>query len=406
MRDYLFFDHAATTRCSDAAAKLLSRFTTEDYGNPSSSHAYGKAASKAISDARKNLAEIFKVEPSQVLFTGGGTESDNMAIYGIGMNSLEKGRKARVLYSSIEHPAVKRTAQSLKRLGLDPQAIPVDSNALVNYADLEKLLNDKTALVSVMQVNNIVGTVLPVEELARRCKHLQPDVLFHSDCVQSFGKVQHPASGSAVDLVSISGHKVHGPKGVGALIVLSKHLLKEGLSPLIWGGDQESGFRSGTQSAGLIAGFVAAAQETLAHREANYLKVMELNDLFRSSLISRKLLSLDPAQSLLRWNSPSGALPHIVNLSFMNIKPGRPANMLPPGLLANLLEERGCLVSTGSACSSQKKEPDPVLTAMGLPPDVCNSSIRVSFATSNTPEQVETLVQAMESSVQAVAELF
>lgn len=406
MREYLFFDHAATTRCSEAAAKLLSRYTTEEYGNPSSSHAYGKAASKAISNARKTLADVFKVEPAQVIFTAGGTESDNMAIYGVAMSALEKGQKPRILYSAIEHPAVKKTAQSLERLGLDPQAIAVTANAEIETAELEKLLNQNTALVSVMQVNNIVGAIQPVEELARRCKHLVPNLIFHTDCVQAFGKIAHPLAGSPIDLVSISGHKVHGPKGIGALIVLSKHLLKDGLSPLIWGGDQESGFRSGTQSAGLIAAFGSAAQETLAHRESNFEKVKALHDLFKSELIAKKLLTLDPAESPFLWNSPKTAVPHIVNLSFMNIKPGRGAGSLPPGLLANLLEERGCLVSTGSACSSQKKEPDPVLTAMALPPEVCNSSLRVSLAASHTEQEIHTLVKALTDSVSAIAELY
>jgi cysteine desulfurase len=268
------------------------------------------------------------------------------------------------------------------------------------------MLTPETVLVSIQQVNNIVGSVLPVADIALRCKELQPNVIFHTDAVQAFGKVEHPVAGSPIDLVSISGHKVHGPKGVGALIVLNENLLKSGIRPLIWGGEQEGGLRSGTQNAGLIAGFHAAAQETLAQKAQVETHVKKLQSYFKEMLLSRGLIHADPAHSLLRWNSPSQTVPHIINLSLMQVAPGKSAAVFPSGLLAQMLEERGCLVSTGSACSSKKKAPDAVLAAMGLPAEACSSALRISFSSSNQLGDVDTLVKALEESIKSMSSLF
>lgn len=416
MKNYLFFDNAATTRCCDSAARLLHRFATEDFGNPSSSHAYGQKASRAISEARQFFAQTFKVKPAQVIFTGGGTEADNLAVYGVALQAIvtanqkssETGKPAtrpRVLVSAIEHPAVRKTAESLSEMGIDAQLIPVTADAQIQMDVLEKLLTPETVLVSIQQVNNIVGSVLPVTEIARRCKELQPHVIFHTDSVQAFGKVDHPVAGSAVDLVSISGHKVHGPKGVGALIVLNENLLKTGIRPLIWGGEQEGGLRSGTQNAGLIAGFHAAAQETLEHKAKVEAHIKKLQSYFKELLLIRGLIHADSTKSLLRWNSPSQAIPHIINLSLMQVAPGKSAAIFPSGLLAQMLEERGCLVSTGSACSSKKKAPDAVLTAMGLPTEACSSALRISFSSAIQPQDVDTLVAALEESIKTLNSL-
>jgi cysteine desulfurase len=417
MKNYLFFDNAATTQCCESAARLLHRFAIEDFGNPSSSHAYGQTASRAIAEARQFFAQTFKIKPAQVIFTGGGTEADNLAVYGIALqaivNANQKSAKSgkpasrpRVIASSIEHPAVRKTVESLSEMGIDTQLVPITSDAQIRMDELERLLTPDTVLVSIQQVNNIVGSVLPVTEIARRCKELQPNVIFHTDSVQAFGKVEHPVAGSAVDLVSISGHKVHGPKGVGALIVLNENLLKSGIRPLIWGGEQEGGLRSGTQNAGLIAGFHAAAQETLASKAQVETHIKKLQSYFKEMLLARGLIHTDSSRSLLRWNSPVHAVPHIINLSLMQVAPGKSASVFPSGLLAQMLEERGCLVSTGSACSSKKKAPDAVLQAMGLPAEACSSALRISFSSCNQKEDVDTLVAALEESLKMMSSLF
>jgi cysteine desulfurase len=397
---YSFFDNAATTRCCDSAAALVHKFGTEAFGNPSSSHALGQQASKAIREARLFFADQFRVDPEQVIFTGSGSEADNLAIYGIAMDAFvkRKGAPIRVVTSAIEHAAVRKTAQSLAAFGIDAQSAPVNEQGQVDGARFLELLTPDTVLASIMQVSNIVGSILPVEELARQAKAKVPDLVFHADCVQSFGKVELPKHPSAVDLVSISAHKIHGPKGVGALIVLNKKLLKQGLRPLIWGGEQEGGFRSGTQNAGLIAGFHAAAVETVAGQAAAHARVTELRASFRGKLLARGLLAASgSAPGPLRWNSPNEAcVPHVINLS----APG-----YPPSSLAKLLEERGCLVSTGSACSSAKMEPDYVLAAMGLPATVHSSAIRVSFSAENSEEEIEQLARSLDEALDVMAKL-
>lgn len=392
MKKYLFFDNASTTKCCDEAAEALRRFATDDYGNPSSSHAFGQRGAKAIRDARLFFAETFKVQPEQVIFTGSGTEADNLAVLGVAMDARFKNKgKIRVLASAIEHPAVKKPIQSLAAFEIETVALPITPAGQIQPEAFQKNVTADTALISIMQVNNIMGAILPVEELAREAKAKNPHIIFHTDSVQAFGRVPIPQAPSPVDLISISGHKVEGPKGVGALIVLNKALLKNGIRPLIWGGDQEGGFRCGTQNAGLIAGFHAAALKTLENRASHSEYTALLRARLAEALHSRGLLSANDPKSPLRWNSPPGAVSHIVNLS----APG-----FPSGPLAKLLEERGCLISTGSACSSQKAEPDPVLSAMGLPVAIQTSAIRISFSTDNSLEDVDTLAQALDESLQ------
>jgi cysteine desulfurase len=396
MKRYLFFDHASTTQCCSEAAALVQKFAVESYGNPSSAHHFGQQAARAIREARVFFAQEFGVSPEQVIFTGSGSEADNLAIYGVAMSALVRNQRPgsaasappRVLFSAIEHPAVKKTALSLSALGVDVQPIPVDSRGQIRADEFQRLLTPETVLVSIQQVNNIMGAILPVEELAAQAKARVPRVVFHTDAVQSFGKVPAPRAPSPVDLVSVSAHKIQGPKGVGALLVLNRELLKNGLRPLVWGGEQEGGFRSGTQNAGLIAGFHAAAAEVLSRRDEFTANATRLRRAFRDALASRGLLA---EGGPVRWNSPEVAVPHIVSLSV----PG-----YPPAPLAKLLEERGFLVSTGSACSSQKAEPDAVLAAMGLPSTLQSSAIRVSFSgCCTTQEEVEALAGGLEESI-------
>lgn len=395
---YRFFDSASTTRCCEAAARLVQQFMVEEFGNPSSSHSLGQKSAKAIRDARGFFAQTFRVDPAQIIFTGGGTESDNLAIYGVALRALENhkgaiapsGRPLRILASATEHPAVRRTVQSLAGLGFDTQLIPVDEHGQVKLAELDALLTPETLLVSIQQVNNITGAVHPIEELAERVKRKCPDALFHTDAVQAFGKVPHPTAPSKVDLLSLSAHKIKGPKGIGALVILNKAIVGAKLRPVIWGGEQEGGLRSGTQNAGLIAGLAAAAQEVLAKREATVAQMQKLQVRFKEQLTQRKLLGT------LVWNSPEKAAPHIISLS----APG-----LPSGPLAKLLEERGFLISTGSACSSGKAEPDAVLCAMGLPALRTQSAIRLSFSEEVTPEDVDQLVAAFAESIALMGQL-
>ncbi|MCM2323537.1 MAG: aminotransferase class V-fold PLP-dependent enzyme, partial [Oligoflexia bacterium] len=269
---FRFFDSASTTRCCEAAVQAFRQFAVDEFGNPSSAHAPGQRASRAIREARQFFAETFRVEPDQVVFTGSGTEADNLALSGVALKWLENPDRPafRVLASATDHPAVRKTALSLASFGAEARLLPVDRAGQLRREEFLELLTPSCALCSVQQVNNITGAVLPVEELAALAKERVPGLIFHTDAVQAFGKLRHPSAPSAVDLVSLSAHKISGPKGVGALIVLNRSLLKPArLRPLLWGGDQEMGWRSGTPNPGLIAGFHAAARLALSELERN-----------------------------------------------------------------------------------------------------------------------------------------
>jgi cysteine desulfurase len=390
----LFFDSASTTPCNEAALELMRSYGSEHYGNPASNHALGKKAARAIREARVFFANTFQVEPEQVIFTGSGTEACNLAIYGTALHShrfhasLQVIPQTHILTTPIEHPAVSKTIESLADFNISHDLIPIDSNCQLVSEKFLGLLKKKPFLISIQQVNQIVGAVLPVEELAQLAKQHVPQVLFHTDAIQAFGKISTPRSPSAIDLVSISGHKVEGPKGVGALIVLNKKLLQKGLRPLIWGGGQENGFRSGTQNAGLIAGFHAAAAQTLQNQKSTLAHLNQLRAHFRDCIIRQQTKAV--------WNSPTNAAPHLISLSF----PRYPASPL-----AKLLEERNCIVSVGSACSSRKIQPDAVLKAMGLPKAIQESAIRVSLSRHLNLTDMEVLAKSLDQALQMMDQL-
>jgi len=388
----IFFDTASTTRCCAEALELVAAYSGTHFGNPSSSHALGQQSAKAIREARVFFAEVFDVSPEQVVFTGSGTEADNLAISGVAFGPFG-GKPQRVLVSSLEHPAVKKSATALSTFGIDAQTLPVTENGEIIPEEFLNLITRETSLISIHQVNNVVGSAYPVTELARTAKSRAPAVLFHTDAVQAFGKLPAPTGNSGVDLVSISSHKIEGPKGVGALILLNSQLTRSGqlgLRPLIWGGDQENGLRSGTQNAGLIAGFHVAARRSLNKMKEFISHTESLRSRLRSQLTTYGLLAPTPSRSLIRWNSPPGSVPYIVNLSI----PG-----LSAGPFSRLLEERGCIVATGSACGSHSDDADPVLAALGLPADIQRAAIRISFSDMHSVADIDLLARTIEDSI-------
>ncbi len=406
MRDAIFFDHAATTPCTKEAVKIFLKYSDKNFANPSSLHGLGVAAARIIKEARAFFCEVFCVDEKQVIFTSGGTESDNLALYGCVLPHVLKtpiaNNKINIIVSALEHPAVMKTALSLKDFGVEVQIAPVNSYlskdpGQIDQKKIHDLVNNQTVLVSVQQVNNIIGVIQPIEELSVRVKSRYNDIVFHSDAVQSFGKIQTPIAGSGVDLLSISSHKVGGPKGVGALIILNKKLINK-IRPIIWGGGQEFALRSGTQSPGLVGAFYVASKNALGKLKDFQNHTLKLREQLRALLKNDLLLnSKENPTGRVYWNSPEASVSNIISLSV----PG-----CPSGALINLLEEGACVVSAGSACDSKKEKSDLFVESLGLPNKFMGSTIRISFGNENSSHEVEILAGAIKNAINRMSGLF
>ena len=361
-----YLDNSATTRCLDSAAALMAGILCTDYGNPSSLHHKGVQAEEYVRHAREVIAKTLKVTPKEIFFTSGGTESDNLALRGAAYANARQGK--HLITTSIEHPAILNTMQYLEQQGFEVTYLQPDETGFVSVEALKAALRPDTILVSIMMVNNESGAVMPIADMVRATRRLAPLALFHTDAVQGFLKVPFKAKTLGADLISISGHKVHGPKGVGALYI------KPGL-PLpafIHGGGQEGNFRSGTENVPGICGFGAAAAATDA--AADIAKMARLRDLAREILPEVPGLVLIGAQEA----------PHIVNLSLPGVR--------SQGII-NCLQSEGIFVSAGSACS--KGHRSHVLEAMKLAPAVIDGSVRVSFSAENEEQDVYALREAL-----------
>ena len=366
----IYMDNSATTTVCPEAVEVMTKLMTESYGNPSSLHSMGLESEKAITAARKEIAAGVGKSDKTIYFTSGGTESDNTAIIGGAVRNAH-GRKT-VITSEVEHPAVLKSFAQLEKLGFNTKFVRVDKDGVIDLNHLESLLSEDVVLVSIMQVNNETGAVMPIREAYKMVKNAREDILFHSDMVQSYLKVPF----EEVDLASFSAHKVHGPKGVGALYV------KEGvnINPIIFGGGQQKDLRPGTENVPGIAGFGAAVKT--ASREKNFEKVTEI----KKALTERILNRIDNVTI----NGGENALPYILNMSFEGVK---------SEVLLHSLESAGIMVSSGSACSSNHPSPSHVLSAMGLKKELIDSSIRFSFSTYNTIEETEIVADALEKQV-------
>ena len=360
MNPELYLDNAATTRPLTEALDAAQPYLAERFGNPSSLHPEGLEAHRAIKRAREQIARLLEVPPQAVVFTSGGTESDNLALRGVFASPRLKGD--RLLVSAIEHPAVRETARALEREGVRVERLPVTAEGVLDLARLEEVLDGDVRLLSCMAVNNELGTTQPLVEIGRLLKARAPRAVFHVDAVQAFTKAPLPWREAAIDLLTLSGHKIHAPKGVGALVRCSPVPLE----PWLLGGGQEGGLRSGTENPfAVVAMGEAAARSTARHREQRG----EREACFRGWL---EFLAEFPRLKVFR--SPA-ATPFIINFSNPPI---------PGEVTLHHLAEQGLLVSTGSACSTRKPEPSAVLLAVGMSEQEALSSIRLSFSLSNT----------------------
>lgn len=373
----VYFDNSATTRCYDSVKDIVIRTMTEDFGNPSAMHLKGVEAEKYVKDSAARLARILKVQEKEILFTSGGTESDNLALIGAAMANKRSGN--HIITTAVEHPAVSQPALFLQEQGFEVTYLPVDSRGVVKLDALEAVLRPDTILVSVMYVNNEVGAVMPVEEIGRRIREKSPKALFHVDAIQAFGKYRIYPKKMGIDLLSVSSHKIHGPKGVGFLYINEKAKIQ----PQILGGGQQSGMRSGTDNVPGIAGLGVAAEEIYRNLDANVEKMYCLKEHIAKGLTKIPDIRINGME--LREGAPQ-----ILSISVMGVR---------SEVLLHSLEERGIFISAGSACSSHKRKPSSTLAAMGMPKNQIESTVRLSFSEENTVEEADYFLQVMEEMV-------
>ena len=378
--DEIYLDNAATTQPHPSVVEAITHALTEEFGNPSSLHRKGLAAERLVKDAREAVARTLDVAPEEIVFTSGGTESNTLAIRGVAR--LSKGR--HIVTTAVEHSSVLTPIRRLAEEGYEVTELPVDGEGRVSPDRLAQALRADTILASVMAVNNELGTVQPLEAIGRvilgHAAGGRP-VYFHVDAVQAWGKIPLRPKAWGVDLMSISGHKVHGPKGAGALYV------RKGvrLAPLLGGGDQEGGIRPGTENVPGIAGLGAAASLLGADLSDVAGRMTDLRDRLRRAIA---------AIPEVRINTPDrGAAPHILNASFPGVR---------GETLLHRLEMDGIYTSTGSACHSHDPKPSHVLLAIGLPPDLCTSSLRFSLNRFTTSDEIDAAAAVV---ARAVADL-
>lgn len=377
-RQVIYFDNSATTRPHPQVIETMSKAMASYYGNPSSLHRKGVEAENILNQARAVAAGYLGCKPGEIFFTSGGTESNNAAIKGVAFQY--QGRGKHIITTQIEHPAVYDVCKQLESMGFTVTYLPVDHEGRVSVADVQKAMRPDTILVSVMHVNNELGTIQPVEEIGKWLKQF-PKVLFHVDAVQGIGKVPLRIKESGIDLLSLSAHKFHGPRGIGILYK------REGLiiQPLLTGGGQEAGVRSGTENLPAIAGLAKAfrlLQESGADEPSRLQRLLE-----------QLREGVSPIEGI-QVNTPAkGTAPHIMNLSVPGVK---------AEVLLHSLEERGFLVSTKSACSSKANEPSRVLMAIGVGTECASSSLRISLGRDNTADEVEQFIVALRDCVKTL----
>ncbi len=370
----IYLDNSATTRCFPEVAALMNELFLEDYGNPSAMHHRGVTAEHRITDAKKTLAGILKVREKNLCFTSCGTESDNLAIIGAAMAMQRKGK--HLITTKIEHPAVLEAMKFLESRGFEVTRLGVDRDGLISPEEAAAAVRPDTILVSVMHTNNIIGAVEPVDEIGRAVKAANPDVLFHVDAVQGFGKALIYPKKMNIDLLSVSGHKIHGPKGTGFLYIADGVRLV----PLMHGGGQQGGLRSGTENVPGIAGMALAAQMLYKNIDADRRKLFAM----KNRLIER--LGAIP-DIVFNGRTDETAAPHILSVRVKGVR---------AEVLLHALEDKGVYVFAGSACSSNHPRPSETLMAIGVPSKELENSIRISLSVMNTMEEMDAAADAIE----------
>ena len=371
----IYFDNAATTRVTEPVMEAMAPYFCELYGNPSSVHAFGREARKAVETARRQVAEALKAQPAEIYFTGCGTESDNWAIRGTAYARKEKGR--HIITSAIEHHAVLHTCEQLEKEGFEVTYLPVDEHGIVQPETLEKALRDDTILVTIMAANNEIGTIQPIVKLAELA-HAR-GALFHTDAVQAIGNMHFDVKAMGIDMLSLSGHKFHAPKGIGALYI--RNGLK--INRFMLGGAQERTQRAGTENLASIVALGKAIELATANIDEHNAKLSAMRD----HMIGRILSEIKAT----RLNGhATERLPGNVNISFRYIE--------GEALLLSM-DLKGIAASSGSACTSGSLDPSHVLLAIGLPHEIAHGSLRLSLSEENTMEEVEYVIATLKEIV-------
>ncbi len=377
----MYLDNSATTQVSEEVLNEMKPYFRKEFGNPSTLYSIGRSSKNALDQSRQKVADAINANPDEIIFTSGGSESDNLAIKGLAFKLRKKGN--HIITSNIEHPAVKNTLKFLENLDYNVSYLPVDENGIIKIEDLKNAITDDTILITIMHANNEIGTIQPIEEIGKISR--ENNIIFHTDAVQSFGKIDVDVEKLNVDLLSLSSHKINGPKGVGALYI------KKGirLEPLIHGGGQEKGIRSGTENVPGIVGFAKACEIVSKNLDKNYKKLSSIRD----ELID-KVLSTIP-ESYLNGDR-NRRLPNVVNFRFKAIEGES---------LILLLDAKGYQASTGSACSSNTLEASPVLTALGLDPVDVHGSLRISLSPESEEFNIDEFVEIISDVVSRLREM-
>jgi cysteine desulfurase len=371
----VYLDNSATTKCLPEVAALMTHVMCEDYGNPSSMHTKGVESEKYIRNAKEVIAKSLKVQEKEILFTSGGTESDNIALIGGAMANMRAGR--HIITTRIEHPAVLQTCAYLEEQGFEVTYLPVDNKGVIRLNDLEKAMRRDTIIVSIMHTNNEIGAVEPIEEAGALIKRMNSNTLFHVDAVQGFGKYKIYPKRMNIDLLSVSAHKIHGPKGVGFLYINEKAKVR----PIIFGGGQQKGMRSGTENVPGIAGMAKAVEKVYEDFDAKTDYLYLLKDQFVKGVTQIEGIKLNGP-----YNDREGA-PHVVSVSIQGVR---------SEVMLHALEDKGIYVSAGSACASNKPAISATLKAIGVEKQYLDSTLRFSFSLFNTIEEIDYTISCMK----------
>ena len=369
-----YFDNSATTRVLDSVMDIVTRTMTVDYANPAAKHIRGMEAENYIRDARSIIAKTLKVADKEILFTSGGSESNNMALIGTAMANKRAGM--HIISTNVEHASIYNTLGFLQEQGFEITYLPVDHNGHIDLDQLREAVRPDTILVSVMYVNNEVGSVEPVAEISRVIKAKNPSTIFHVDAIQAYGKYEIRPKKEGIDLLSVSGHKIHGPKGVGFLYIDEKVKIR----PLIYGGGQQKGMRSGTENVPGVAGLGVAAAEMYRNHQEKLDLLYELKEhmMIRVAEIDGVVIYSQPGRE---------SAPQIVSVSFEGVR---------SEVLLHALEDRGIYVSSGSACSSNHPGVSGTLKGIGVKQELLDSTLRFSFGMFNKKEEIDYAIEVLK----------